>query len=204
MQTSSWPWISLPYPFHIAICELNSSTQLEEERGQGEAFPGAGDAPLTTQPQRLFASSPWMLALHTSRRDKDLLQAICAWTQSPKDTHWVLGQSKLPPQRYPWATHGSSTRAAQQLTSSSVSQRPKVFLTRQFFGAPGHHCTGSKICSHRAGLFYVSLSSQSPEDDLIAWENVLFNLLELVISSSLISLYFWLERLKILIYQWHL
>lgn len=39
-------------------------------------------------------------------------------------------------------------------------------------------------------------SAQSPADYLIAWENVLFNLLELVISSSVISLYFWLETLK--------
>lgn len=69
--------------------------------------------------------------------------------------------------------------------------------------APGNHCAGGKICSHRTGLLCVFLSSQSA-DDLIAWENVPFNLLELVISSSLISLYFWLERLKILIYQWHL
>lgn len=69
--------------------------------------------------------------------------------------------------------------------------------------APGNHCAGGKTCSHRTGLLCVFLSSQSA-DDLIAWENVPFNLLELVISSSLISLYFWLERLKILIYQWHL
>lgn len=105
---------------------------------------------------------------------------------------------KLPQQVWPSSnTTHSLPSPSSFLTCPSFPNVPVAQGSRPF-------CAGGKNYNHRIELSCVTLSSQSPADYLIGWQNVLFNLLELVISSSVISLYFWLDRLKILIYQWHL
>lgn len=212
----SRPWISLSCSRHTPYSISHTFTQLEEQlvptawhSREQSTCPVQDSAACSCSYSCSKGGSPgifsWMLALHPRGWEKDLQPwsrpRYLSARRHPKALFEVLSSLNCPGGCSHITMQYAVCPVAHQLAHfPSCRSFPNIPVTQ----CPRSFCAGGKNYNHRTGLLYVSLGSQSPEDDLIAWENVLSNLLELVISSSVICLYFWLERLKILIYQWHL
>lgn len=171
----SWPCICLSHSCRTPVAELSSSVQLEDQLvPTGWHFPGQS----TISKSRVGTQLP--AAVHipahgsflehcpTSRgmggRSPALGQAMDPSTRSsPKVPLKVLSSRSRPSRCSHTTTQDTGCPVAHQRFPSCLS-----FLDIPVTQCPGSFCAGGKNCCHRAGLCYVSLSSQSPEDDLIA------------------------------------